>query len=139
MAKDETVWDDLDYMGRKFDRFMRRHINLPSFRNGKRYRQPFSDIEETNNEFIIRVELPGMMKEDIDVVSNSRGIVITAEKPQEISTKDGSYKRYQGFYEEIDLPEEADTELIDAEYAHGLLTLHIPKRPSARKKKITVR
>jgi len=105
------------------------------------YRRAFTEYKETDKEFIIEVELPGVEKDDIKLNVTDTGIEIKAEKKQEkeeADDKSGEYRyagRYAGFYQAFDVPDNADLENIDAEYKNGVLKIKIPKRESAKSRK----
>ena len=104
----------------------------------QKYRSSSVDVEETNAEFIITVEIPGVAKEDIEIYPTATGISVKAEKRidlEEESEDGNSYEtRYSGYYEHIPLPKDVDKENIDAKYKNGVLELKIPKRRIIRKK-----
>src|SRR3989338_7564454 len=99
---------------------------------GEDYRRAWADFLETENEFIIAVELPGVEKDDIELNIDEKLLTIKASKKQEKEEKDEekySYSRsYAGFARSITLPEAADVENINAEFRNGVLKIKIPKR-----------
>lgn len=105
------------------------------------YRKALVDFRENDENFIIAVEIPGIDKEDIHLDITENSAIIKAEKKQEKeegSKEKGDYryaKSYAGFYQEVALPENADTENIEAVYKNGVLKLIIPKKKLAIKKK----
>lgn len=100
------------------------------------YRKAFLDLREKDKEFVIAAELPGIDKEDINLEIKDDRVVIKAEKKQEKEKGDYSYsKSYAGFYQEVALPENTDSDKIDAVYKDGVLKLTIPKKKLAVKKK----
>lgn len=122
-----------------------RALNLRSALSGN-YRRALVDCDEDDKNFTIEVEIPGVDKEDIHLDVNENSVIIRAEKKRE--KKEGSkekgdyrYERsYAGFYQEVSLPENADTENIDAVYKNGVLKLTIPKkRITIKKKKIKIK
>jgi HSP20 family protein len=105
------------------------------------YRKAWVDAREHEKEFIIAVELPGFNKEDIGLDVDQGILTIKVEKKSEKKNQDknaGNYSyqsSYSGFFRRIPLPENADTESIDAEYKSGVLKLRIPKKAKAKKGK----
>ncbi len=137
---EDKIWYKMRKMQRRID-ILFGNIGTGSF--GKKlgvdgdvgnYRKARADFEETDNEFILEIELPGVEKEDIELNIMDSGIEIRAEKKQEKEREDkekGEYifsKSYAGFARYIDLPEEADLEKIDAEYKNGILEIRVPKK-----------
>jgi HSP20 family protein len=98
-----------------------------------KFRKPLADIWEENNDFIAKIELPGVEKEDIHLNINEKNLEIKVEKKQENKTEDqkkGVFRlerSYSGFYRCFRLPENVDKEKIDASYKNGILELKIPK------------
>ncbi|MDD3263782.1 MAG: Hsp20/alpha crystallin family protein [Candidatus Nanoarchaeia archaeon] len=146
-----TIWDEIqkmqEQMDMMFDHFFEKdpwnfgNKNLLSdFKNNKNgeliesnYKKPISDIYETENEFIIEVEIPGIEKKDIKIDLNNNSIDIKAESKNEYKTKENKKgfckieRNYTGFYRHFSLPENIDIDKSSAEYKEGLLKITIPK------------
>ena len=107
------------------------------------FRQPLTDVFETDNEVVVTVELPGVRKEDIDVTVRENSVEIKAEvKKIEEVKKEGFFRAersYQGFYRVIPLPTEVKSDQAKATYNNGVLEIRIPKaKPEAKGKKVKV-
>jgi len=112
------------------------------------YRRALTEFNENEQEYILNIEIPGVNKNDIQVHMNDNTLVIKAEKKQELKKESedeegniksvSSMKRYVGFYRQFDLPTDADTEQLSADYTDGVLTIKIHKKAS-KKKTITVK
>jgi len=98
------------------------------------YRAPLFDISETDKEYKIALEIPGSKKEDIKVNINDNNLEIKVEHKKEDKKEDkekGYYsyrKSYCGYYRSFTLPQNIDSNNIDAEYKEGVLQLVIPKK-----------
>jgi len=147
MVWSDLIWDEMDRMQRQIDRLFRNEgWNRGSNRNeminelSTRYRRAFTNFKETENEFIIQIELPGIEKENIKLDITDCGIEIKAEKKQEREMgKDKEYeysRSYAGFYRTFDVPDDTDLEKINASYKNGILTIKLPKKTEVKKKKI---
>src|SRR5579884_1863050 len=93
---------------------------------------PSVDLYEDKDNFVVRAELPGMKKEDIEVTASGDTLTISGEKKREQEVKEGrdTYRaeRYFGrFQRSMILPTAMDTGKIQAQYKDGLLTVTIPK------------
>lgn len=103
---------------------------------------PAIDIYESDDDFLVKVDLPGMEKSDIDVSIHDGTLTIKGEKKLEKDFQDKSYvraERYQGsFTRSIDLPSEVETDKVKASYTNGVLELLIPKKEEAKPKQIKV-
>lgn len=122
---------DFMKMARDFDKFF-------DFSDMKGFREPLSDMWETEDAFMIHIELPGVNKEDIKLNITERDLEVKVEKKEEVSTEEEGFKRmersYRGFYRRFTLPEEVDKEKIDASYENGILKIKLPKTEKSKKK-----
>ena len=104
------------------------------------------DITEDDKEYKVLAELPGVRKEDINVIVEGDELAISAEvkRENEAKEKEGRVRRseryYGRFYRTISLGDEVEQSKAEAKYADGVLTLTLPKKaPSeSRKKRIAV-
>lgn len=103
---------------------------------------PAVDIYEDDNEFLLKLELPEMSKEDIRVSLNENVLAISGERRFENEEKRDNYHRversYGQFYRSFTLPPNVNVEDINAEYKDGVLRLSLPKREEAKPKQISV-
>lgn len=104
---------------------------------------PSMDVWEKDDDFVVKVELPGMKYEDIDVSVSEDTLVVKGEKHPEAGIKDGDYHRseiaYGSFYRSIVLPSSIDTEKIEAVYEDGVLRVTLKRASGAKPQKIEVR
>jgi HSP20 family protein len=104
------------------------------------YRRAWADFRETESEFLIAVELPGIEKEDISLEVVNGALAIRAERKQEKEQKNEKkgqfvYSRsYSGFARTIPLPENSDADKIEAEFKNGVLKVHVPRIKTEKKK-----
>ncbi|MGX9725751.1 MAG: Hsp20/alpha crystallin family protein [Candidatus Electronema sp. VV] len=102
---------------------------------------PSVDIAETDGEFVVRTELPGVSKEDVTVHIDNGILTIKGEK--KLETKDEKRHRiecaYGTFVRSFSLPQDVDVEKVGAEYKNGILCLTIPKLEKAKPKQIEVK
>jgi HSP20 family protein len=80
---------------------------------------------------VVKAELPGAKKEDIEVTLDQGDLVIRGQKKAETEVKEEHYYRmeqsYGSFYRRLALPFETTAEQIKATYAEGILEIRIPK------------
>jgi len=97
---------------------------------------PSVDISETDDNFEVRAELPGVAKEDLNVSVKDNLLTLSGEKRQENVDDTQNYRRverrYGSFQRRFTLPSEVATDDIKAEYSDGVLTLSIPKPEAAK-------
>ncbi|KAK8804162.1 heat shock protein HSP20 [Blastocystis sp. subtype 4] len=107
---------------------------------------PFSgfgrmDLKETENNYELNVDIPGMNKSEIKITTDNNVLSIEGERKQEKTVDDKSNKyhfterHFGSFHREISLPANANTEKIDAMYNNGVLMISIPKKEQATNKK----
>jgi HSP20 family protein len=92
---------------------------------------PFSDISETDKEYVIRIDLPAVKKEDVKVTLDQGVISISGERKQSISGKDEKFHRVESFYGNFErsfsLPDNVNADAVSCDSKDGILTVHIPK------------
>ena len=104
---------------------------------------PSVDISETNEEFVVKAELPGMNRDDVKVAVEDGVVRIQGERKQEREEKDKKFHRiersYGSFVRTFSLPSNVDEAKIQAQYKDGLLTVRLPKSPTAKPKSVDVK
>lgn len=101
------------------------------------------DVKETDDAYLLRADLPGVKKDDLDVTLD-KGVLTISGKRDEESTKEGEtyhvYERsYGSFTRSFRLPDLASGEGIDADLSNGVLEVTIPKRAEAKPTKIELK
>lgn len=105
---------------------------------------PTVDIEETEGEFLVTAELPGVEKKDIHIKLENGSLIVQGERRVEKEETQKKLHRiersYGSFFRSFALPEEIDREKISADYEDGLLKVHLPKAPETEvsAKEITI-
>jgi len=104
---------------------------------------PSIDISETDNQFLISAELPGMKKEDININLENGRLSISGERNFENEEKGKTYHRvetkYGSFNRSFQLPDNVDESSINAKYEDGLLNISIDKNEEKVKKQIEIK
>jgi HSP20 family protein len=94
---------------------------------------PATDIYETDEEFVVELEVPGYEQRQLQIELSHRTLTVTGSREEKTETEDKTVRLHErleaGFERSFELPAAADTEHVKATYANGLLTLHIPKMP----------
>ena len=89
------------------------------------------DIKEFDNEYKVRVEVPGIKKENIDIELNKSYMTITAKKRRRKRRKDKKYHKtefaYGNYSRTIYFPSEINVSASEAHLDNGILCLHLPK------------
>ena len=105
--------------------------------------KPSCDVEETDKELLVKVDLPGVEPKDVDISFSDNTLVVRGEKREEKEEKKKNFHRVERFvgqfYREIPLPPGTEQDKITAASANGTVTITIPKKPAAQAKKIPVK
>jgi HSP20 family protein len=103
---------------------------------------PALDVHEDKDGFSIRVELPGMKREDIEVSLQDGALVISGERKEEQVQEGTEVHRQERFYgrfsRALTLPSAVAGDKVKAQYKDGILTVTLPKAEEAKPKAITV-
>jgi HSP20 family protein len=104
---------------------------------------PAFDISESDTEYSVVAELPGIDEKDLDVTLADGILTIKGEKKQETEEKGETYhrieRRYGSFQRSFRIPDGVQGDKIDATYKDGILKLMIPKSENSEVKKIEIK
>ncbi len=104
---------------------------------------PAVDVKETDSEYLMEVELPGLTEKDVEVKLDNTLLTISSRKEEKKEEKKNGYivreRRSSSFARSFVLPEGIDREKISAEFKNGILNLSFPKSPAAKPKLIEVK
>ncbi|MHB1685917.1 MAG: Hsp20/alpha crystallin family protein [Ignavibacteriaceae bacterium] len=104
---------------------------------------PLTDISEDKDNFVIKLDLPGINKSDVKISFTGGQINISGERKQEKETKDSKFHRVERtfgkYYRSFTLPQQIQEDKIEAEFKDGQLTITIPKAEEAKPKEIEVK
>jgi HSP20 family protein len=101
------------------------------------------DVAEKDDAYVVRAEIPGVSKDDIQVSIEGNQVTIGAEVKREKEKKDGERvlhtERYVGStFRSFTLPSEIDEAASNAKYESGVLELALVKKPANAGKKLTI-
>jgi len=103
---------------------------------------PAVEVRETDEEIIVKAEIPGLDTKDLDVRLENNYLILQGEKKREEKSEKENIVRmevsYGSFYRAIPLPVEVQEDKIKAKYKKGVLTITLPKAKKARAKKIAI-
>lgn len=101
--------------------------------------RPLAEIEAGEDAYLVRVELPGVKRDDIDVEVTGNELVISGEVKRDESGKNGALQGRTGrFVYRTSLPAGTDTEKIRGELADGILTVRVPKSDQDRPRRVEI-
>ena len=89
------------------------------------------EVEEMEKEIVVRLEVPGMEKEDFSITVEGNTLYMSGEKRYERDTRDSTYylmeRAYGAFQRTIPLPHNIDADRAQASYKNGVLSIRMPK------------
>jgi HSP20 family protein len=100
---------------------------------------PPVDVHESEEEYLVKVDLPGVKSEDVNVEVNDNVLSISGSRAaDETGTAQLLERPYGTFTRTLSLPQGVDNDSIEAGYHDGVLQLRIPKPAERKPKKITI-
>lgn len=104
---------------------------------------PLTDISEDKDNFFLKLDLPGVPKEEVKISYNNGQLCISGERKQEKEEKDKTYHRvertYGKYYRSFTLPKEIKVNDISAEFKDGQLSVVIPKAEEIKPKELEIK
>jgi HSP20 family protein len=100
---------------------------------------PLVDVHETEEEYLVKVDLPGVKADDVNVEVNENVLAISGSRVAEETGQAQLVERpYGSFVRTLALPQGVDSDSIEADYQDGVLELRIPKPAEQKPKKIAI-
>lgn len=131
-------WDPFAELSRVQDRFFGR----PALEREQVWR-PAVDIYEDAEGIAVKADLAGVKPEDIKVEVENKVLTISGERQLENAKQRDGYHRVERFYGSFSrsfaLTDDVSPDEIDAKYENGVLTVRLPKRPTAKRREIQVK
>ncbi|HGY56307.1 MAG TPA: Hsp20/alpha crystallin family protein [Caldithrix abyssi] len=125
---------------RLVDSFFNRDLMVPEVL-GMSY--PVMDVEETDDEFRITAELPGMKKDDVKITFQDNILTISGEKKSEKKREDKNLyyaeRRFGKFSRSVSINSPVKLDKVSAEFKDGILHITVPKAEEAKPKQIEVK
>jgi len=137
-------WNSIEQLRNEMGRLLEGH---PSSEEGSSIATsdwvPAVDIKETDKEFLIHADIPGVDPNNIDVHMEDGMLTIKGERESERKEDREGYKRVERqhgtFYRRFSLPDTANADKISAKSNNGVLDITIPKQEKAQPRKIEVK
>jgi HSP20 family protein len=134
----DFVWDPFGEFNQLWNR-MNQFFESPG-QAGTEGWVPAVETEETNDTYVIRAELPGMKRDDVNVELTGNELRITGEVKEESEGKGKALRHRHGrFAYRASLPADADADKVEADLTDGVLTVRVPKAAQARARKIEIK
>jgi len=127
-----------DFIDRFFGDF-----SLPSIAFEDTEWVPAFDVSETDKELIVKAEVPGIDKKDINITVSDGILTIEGEKKHEKKADNEQYhrveRRYGTFFRTMQIPDEVEADKVDATYKDGVLNIRLPKSGAVHPRKIEIK
>ena len=127
-------------MNRLFNSF----FDTPTTGNGRALRRwvPAVDLVETETEFVLKADLPGMSESDVNIEVEDNVLTISGERKSESEERKAGYHRversYGSFRRTLRLPDGVDPEAVKATFANGVLEVTVPKPAQQLPRKVQI-
>lgn len=148
LSRELTPFEDIerlfdDYFNRNWLRSFRSPFSrLEDLWGTYEMHSPNMDIIDRDNEVLVRAELPGVDKKDLDISVSENVLTIKGTSSAESTEEKGNYYRSEckkgSFSRSMSLPADVDSSKIKASFNNGLLELTIPKLAKSKRKRIKV-
>ncbi|MGZ5278978.1 MAG: Hsp20/alpha crystallin family protein [Pseudobdellovibrionaceae bacterium] len=135
---------DVDDM---FERAFQNPLSLlsemqPSMMGDKDWYVPSFDVNETEEAYLLSVDLPGVKKEDVNIDVSNNVLTVSGERKHEYESKEKGSRRYEQSYGQFTrsftLPTAVDAEKVEANMEDGVLKIALPKSEQTKPHKIQV-
>ena len=104
---------------------------------------PLTDIYETEKDYVFKLEVPGLSREDIQIEFKQDTLIVTGERKEETEVKKEDYHRIErccgNFTRSFHIPQNIDEKKIEATMKDGILELKVPKQEEAQTKAIPIK
>ena len=142
-----TRWSpvrDLMSMREEMDRMLENALQTwPAEATGSMTRAIAIDLYENEDEFTVKAELPGLSPADVDINISGNTLTLQGEfQAEEEGERRGVHireRRYGSFRRSVTLPTPINAGKAEAEFANGVLTIHLPKVEEAKPKQIPIK
>ena len=134
-------WEPLRDLERQVDRLLESlPFPFPVIRFERRF--PPVNLYELDNEFLLRAELPGICSGDLELTVSGGILNLRGKRSPPAGIADDRFRRHERMWGDwersLSVPERVQEDKVSAEYADGVLQIHLPKAPEAKPRKIQV-
>lgn len=140
-------WYELDALRRHMDQLLEdvaisSRDSLSKFRETATAWTPAVELKGNNTEFVLKVELPGIDQNVLDIQVGREAVAISGEvHPEPTANEEGFFRtefRYGKFHRVVSLPAAVQNDQVKAEFTDGILTLTLPRLQAERPKVVKV-
>jgi HSP20 family protein len=106
-------------------------------------RVPAVDLEDRDKDYVLKAEMPGFKKEDIEIEVKGDSVEITGAAGWKYDKKEQAYickeRACESFYRMVELPEEIKVDDVKANLSDGVLEITLPKKAPKQKRKVAIK
>lgn len=154
ISKNKNVWNplrEIKQLQRGIDQIFEDFTTMPSFfRPSRSFMDmeqeaftPPCDIEESNNQYLVSFDIPGMKKEDVKIEVTDNQLIVSGERKEERKEEKANRiteERFHGtFMRSFTLPANVKSDQVEASYENGILKIAIPKTEVSKPKQISIK
>jgi HSP20 family protein len=134
---------ELEEMSNRLNRFLGLELKPMMAPEGFADWVPAVDVQETDNEYLIKTDLPDVKKEDVKVSVENGVLAVEGERKMEKEEKGKKFHRiersYGKFVRRMSVPGDVDPQKVVADFKDGVLNVHMPKSMDARPRTIDIK
>ena len=127
---------------RSIDDIFRDFSMMPTMRGVESAPRIRIDVSETDKDYLVKADIPGVKKEDIKVSVEGNQVSVSAEVKEEKEASGAGMLRSERYYGQeyrtFTLPQEVDDQKAEAKYENGVLQLTLPKKPGTGGKQLSI-
>jgi HSP20 family protein len=133
------IWNFRDEMDKLFDNF----FGAKESETGLTNWFPHTDIEEDKEKFALKMDVPGLKKDDIRITIEENMLTISGDRKIDREEKKSNYHRIERvsgtFSRSFSLPRNVKSDHIEANYDNGVLEIYLPKVEEAKPKEVEIK
>lgn len=135
LLEKRTPLRELDLMDRRMRRFFEDLGFVPAL-------APAADVYEADGEFVVELEVPGFDEKELEIKVSDHTLCITGERKEQTEKKEKTMRLRERlekkFERRFELPVDIDGEHVNAEYANGVLAVHVPATSHVEPRKVEI-
>jgi HSP20 family protein len=136
------AWEPLDVMRQMLEWDPFREMTPRNWLGAEAFLPQF-DVKETPEGYVFKADLPGIDEKDLDVSITGTRLTVSGKREAEKTTEDETFyaceRRYGTFSRSFTLPDGVDGDHVEAELRSGVLTVHVPKTPEVKPRKVSIK